>query len=154
MDDIIKLAGEIVKAQASVRPMTKEEIVEMARDVAAGLRSVSESAAAPLPEAGALVVESQAAQQPAIEPKKSIKENAVICIECGKSCKSLGKHHLATHGLTPEEYKEKWGLGKGTSLVAKSLVKERRKKMQEMRLWERRGAGKGKRTEQGKTDAS
>jgi hypothetical protein len=50
----------------------------------------------------------------------------------------LTKRHLTTHGLTPEQYKEKYGYKKGTSLVAKSLARSRRKTMQDMKLWERR----------------
>jgi predicted transcriptional regulator len=40
--------------------------------------------------------------------------------------------------MTPAEYKDKWGYSKGTSLVSKSLARERRKKMQDMKLWERK----------------
>jgi predicted transcriptional regulator len=50
----------------------------------------------------------------------------------------LTKRHLASHGLTVDEYKEKYGYKKGTSLVAKSLARERRKTMLNMRLWEKR----------------
>ena len=52
--------------------------------------------------------------------------------------KVLTKRHLITHGLTPEQYKEKYGYKKGTSLVAKSLARSRRKTMQDMKLWEKR----------------
>lgn len=48
------------------------------------------------------------------------------------------------HGLSTEEYREKWGYKKGASLVAKSLARDRRKKMQEMKLWEKRSANKVK----------
>ena len=65
-------------------------------------------------------------------------EKSIICMECEKSFKVLTKRHLGTHGLTPESYREKWGYKKGTSLVAKSLARDRRKKMQDMKLWEKR----------------
>ncbi len=55
----------------------------------------------------------------------------------------MGNRQLKTHGLTAKEYKAKWGLKKTTSLAAKSLVRMRRKKMQEMRLWERKNGGLG-----------
>jgi predicted transcriptional regulator len=50
----------------------------------------------------------------------------------------LTRKHLAQHGLTPDEYRAKHGMKKGTALAAKSLVRERRKKMKDMKLWERR----------------
>ena len=126
MEDYLKQAIEIVKAQAAVRTMTEEEITAMIRTLENSIRNVSEGTAPALDT------------EPAIDPKKAIKEKSVTCCECGKSFKVLTKRHLATHGLTPEEYKEKYGYKKGTSLVAKSLARERRKTMQGMKLWEKR----------------
>jgi predicted transcriptional regulator len=124
MEDYLKQALEIVKAQASVRTMTADEISSMVKKIASDLRALSDGIMEP------------EAQEPAVDPKKAIREKSVICLECGKSFKVLTKKHLASHGLTPEEYKEKWGYKKGTSLVAKSLARERRKKMKKMKLWE------------------
>ena len=67
-----------------------------------------------------------------LEARKSIKEKSVTCLECGKSFKILTKRHLATHGLSTEEYLEKWGFKKGTPLACKALQRERRKKMNDM----------------------
>ena len=77
-------------------------------------------------------------KEAAIDPKKAIRERSVICCECGKSFKVLTKRHLATHELTPDQYREKYGYKKGTSLVAKALARSRRKNMQDMKLWEKR----------------
>jgi len=129
MEDYLKQAIEIVKAQAAVRNMNEEEITAMIRSLAESIRNVAEGVA-PVSDAG-----------PAIDPKTAIKEKSVTCCECGKSFKVLTKRHLATHGLTPEEYKEKYGYKKGTSLVAKSLARDRRKTMQGMKLWEKRKKG-------------
>ena len=130
MDEYLKEALEIVRAQASVRNMTEEEIISMVEKLAKGIASISGD------------VEEADPQSPAVEPKKAIREKSIICLECGKSFKVLTKRHLATHDLTPIEYKEKWGYTKKTSLVCKSLARERRKKMADMKLWERRGKKK------------
>ncbi len=127
MDDHLKQALEIVKAQASVRNMTEEEINSMIINVARGIQSA-------LSQADNLDQQ----QEPAVDPKKSIKENSITCIECGKQSKIITKKHLAEHDLTPEKYKEKWGFKTNTSLVCKSLARNRRKKMQEMELWKKR----------------
>ena len=126
MEDYLKQAIEIVKAQASVRNMTEDEITSMIRSLAQNIRGVAEGAT-PAVEG-----------EPVVDPKNAIREKSVICCECGKSFKVLTKRHLATHGLTPEEYREKHGYKKGTSLVAKSLARDRRKTMQGMKLWEKR----------------
>ncbi|MFO7717287.1 MAG: MucR family transcriptional regulator [Desulfohalobium sp.] len=129
MEDHMKQALEIVKAQAGVRNMSEEEITSMVNALSQKLKSMEE---------GAQEQEEQQEQQPAVDPKKAIREKSVICLECGKQFKVLTKKHLATHGLTPEEYKAKWGFKKTQALIAKSLARERKKKMQEMQLWERR----------------
>jgi len=131
MDDYLKEALEIVKAQASVRNMTEEEITSMVKKVAEGIRGISE---------GVAVVEEGAA--PATDPKKAIKEKSVTCLECGKTFKILTKKHLATHSLTADEYRAKYGYKKGTPLVSKSLQRERRTKMKDMKLWEKRKKNK------------
>ncbi|MFO7875164.1 MAG: MucR family transcriptional regulator [Desulfovermiculus sp.] len=86
--------------------------------------------------------EEEKTQEPAVDPKKAIREKAVVCLECGKKLKVLSKKHLAQHGLTPEEYKEKWGFKKNQSLVTKELTRQRKQKMQDMQLWKRRDTGK------------
>lgn len=136
MDEFIKQALEIVKAQAGVRPMTEEEMMSMVTKLAMNLRGVAENGA--VVEAG-----TEAPPEVNIDPKKAIKEKSVTCLECGKTFKVLTKKHLATHGLTPEEYREKYGYKKGTPLIAKSLSKARRKKMQEMQLWTKKGMKPG-----------
>ncbi|AGW14977.1 MucR family transcriptional regulator [Megalodesulfovibrio gigas] len=128
MDDYLKEALEIVKAQASVRTMTEEEITSMVQKLAEGFRGIS----------GDTVVEEDGAQGPAMDPKKAVKEKSVTCLECGKTFKILTKKHLGTHGLTPEAYREKYGYKKGAPLVSKGLQRERRKKMKDMKLWEKR----------------
>ena len=127
MEDYLKEALEIVKAQASVRTMTDEEITSMLKNVAAGIQAAAEADSLPTEPAA-----------PAVDPAKAIKESSVLCLECGKSFKVLTKKHLAAHGITPEEYRAKYGYKKGAPLAAKSLQRERRKKMKDMRLWERR----------------
>ena len=122
--DIMQQAIEIARAQAGVRPMTAEEIASYVSELVQTLGNVMN------PE--------EAKPSPAVDPKSSIGESYVTCLECGKKYKVIGNRHLKSHGLTTESYKEKWGLKKDVSLAAKSLVRTRRKKMLDMRLWERK----------------
>ena len=134
MEDYLKHALEIVKAQASVRVMEEDAIISMVRAVAASLKQLEEE-----PEA---VVEERV---PVMEPSKSIKEKSVTCLECGKTFKIITRKHLAMHGLDADTYREKWGIKKNTPLVCKELQRERRKKMKEMKLWEKRRAANDQR---------
>lgn len=129
MDSYLSQALEIVKAQAKVRNMTEEEITGMVATLAANIRNLDAGGAG-------VDLESETAGVPDV--KKAIKERSITCLESGKSFKILTRRHLAKYGLTPEEYREKWGYPKGHPLVCKSLQRERRKKMRDMKLWERR----------------
>ncbi len=135
MEDHVKQALEIVKAQAGVRNMTEEEINSMVKSIAQSLKEVTEAQPT---EQKSEQASSPEEQTPHVDPKKAIKEKSIVCLECGKSFKILTKKHLASHDITPEQYKEKWGYKKKQSLVCKSLARERRKKMQEMQLWKKR----------------
>lgn len=130
MDDYLKESLELVRAQAKVRVMTAQEIVTMVQNLVHGLKAVMQGAGT------AAVVEDASGK--AIDPKKAIREKSIICMETGKSMKVITKRHLAKLGLTPEEYRAKWGYPKDLPLVCKELQRARRKKMQDMRLWERR----------------
>ena len=129
MDEYTQAALEIVKAQATTRAMTQEEIVSMVSTLAKGFQAI---------EAGQLVAGSTEDQAPTIDPKKAIKESSITCLECGKSFKVITRKHLASHGLTAEEYRAKYGFKKTQALACKSLARERRAKMKDMKLWERR----------------
>ncbi len=126
MDDFLKEALEIVKAQASVRTMTEDEMLSMVRTIANGIQNM-----------GGQRCEEEEGEISA-DPKKAVKEKSIQCLECGKAFKILTKKHLGTHNLTPDEYRAKYGYPKKAALVCKSLQRERRKKMKDMKLWEKR----------------
>jgi predicted transcriptional regulator len=128
MDDFLKEALEIVKAQASVRVMSDEEIVSLVRKLSNSLRGMFTE--------GATCDEETAVDTQ--DSRKSIKEKSITCLECGKVFKILTRKHLGTHDLDAASYREKWALKKDTPLVCKGLQRERRKKMKDMRLWEKR----------------
>ncbi|MDZ7761773.1 MAG: MucR family transcriptional regulator [Desulfovermiculus sp.] len=130
MEEYVQQALDIVKAQASVRNMTEDEITSMVQSLSQQLKGIMEGNQVQAVE--------EKPQEPAVDPKNAIREKAVVCLECGKKFKVLSKKHLAQHGLTPKEYREKWGYKKTQSLIAKELARQRKQKMQEMQLWKRR----------------
>ena len=128
MDDYLKEALEIARAQASVRVMSEDEITSFIQKLAQGIRSVAEGETPAELESGDMV----------LEARKSVKEKSVTCLECGKTFKILTRRHLASHGMDAAAYREKWGFKKDSPLVCKALQRERRKKMKDMKLWEKR----------------
>ncbi len=124
MEDHLKEALDIVKAQAKVRELSEEQIMHMVEKLSKGIelllsgKSVSQSAP--------------------VDPKKAIREKTIINLEDGKPYKVITKKNLARFGLTPDEYREKWGYKRGTPLICKALQRERREKMKSMELWKKR----------------
>ena len=66
-----------------------------------------------------------AEEAPAIDPKKSIQKNKVICLECGQEFKMLSPKHLKSHGLDSKEYRKKYGFSARQPLCAKALSERR-----------------------------
>lgn len=134
---LVEMAAEIVEAQAGQTEMTPEEIVDALSKTYEGLKSVKAK-------------EEQVAEEPtvargAVEGKASIQKGRVICLECGKEFKQLSKKHLASHGLTAREYKEKHEIALGQALVSKDLSAKRRKVAKEKGLGQGlANAGKGR----------
>ncbi len=63
--------------------------------------------------------------EPAVTIKKSVTPNYVICLECGRKAQTLRRHLSAAHDLTPEEYRQKWGLPSDYPIVAPKYAKLR-----------------------------
>lgn len=127
MDDYLKQAIELVKAQSSVRVMQEEDMMTMIRTLTESLRNL---------ESGAQTEDQEDISMPA--PSRSIREKSITCLECGRSFKLITRKHLAKHGLDADSYRRKWGIRSDTPLVCKCIQRGRRKKMKDMRLWEKR----------------
>ncbi len=124
---LFELAAEIVQAQAAVSKLSPEEINELIKKTYDSLKAVKSD------EEG---IEMGPAA-PEMDPKKSIKQATITCLECGKSFKILTKRHLKEHGLTPKEYKAKYGFKARQPLSAKYLSAKRRKVAKEQNLGQR-----------------
>jgi predicted transcriptional regulator len=63
--------------------------------------------------------------KPAVDPKKSITSDYIICLEDGRKFKSLKRHLRTQYNLSPEEYREKWGLPSDYPMLAPAYAKAR-----------------------------
>ena len=73
-------------------------------------------------------------QEPAVNPKKSVQDAYIICLEDGKKFKSLKRHIMTHYSLTPEAYRDKWNLDPNYPMVAPAYARERSKLAKEMGL--------------------
>jgi predicted transcriptional regulator len=62
---------------------------------------------------------------PAVPPKKSVFPDYIVCLEDGKKLKMLKRHLKTSYNMTPEEYRERWGLGSDYPMVAPNYAKHR-----------------------------
>jgi predicted transcriptional regulator len=111
--DLVQLTADIVAAYVAGNTVASAEIPALVAGVHASLKNLGNPVAA-APEPLKLLV----------SIKKSITPDYLISLEDGKSYKSL-KRHLAGKGLTPAEYREKWGLPRDYPMVAPSYSEQR-----------------------------
>ena len=121
--EALELTTDIVAAYVSNNPVQSSELTGLIRNVHATLQELAGSRS----EAGADA-------KPAIPVKKSVTDEYIICLEDGKKFKSLKRHLRAKYDMTPEEYREKWGLPYDYPMVAPSYARKRSKLAKQMGL--------------------
>ena len=80
-----------------------------------------------------------------MKPQNSVRKNDVLCLECGKSFKTLKHHRRTEHGLEESDYKARWELPAGMRLVAKDYSAKRSKMATDLGLGNRRKKSPGRR---------
>jgi predicted transcriptional regulator len=124
------LTADIVAAYVAHNALSADKLADLIGSVHAALSKASSQAVEP--EKVELV--------PAVSIKKSVGQDYIICLEDGKKFKSL-KRHLRTHyDLSPEEYREKWGLARDYPMVAPAYAEARSNLAKSMGLGQRNGA--------------
>lgn len=128
-DNLIELTAEIVSAFVSTHTVAAGDLPGLINQVHSALFRTATGAVEPEKEP----------LKPAIGVKKSITPDYIVCLEDGKKFKSL-KRHLRTHyDLTPEQYREKWGLPADYPMVAPNYARARSALAKEMGLGQKRG---------------
>ncbi|HEX5281669.1 MAG TPA: MucR family transcriptional regulator [Micropepsaceae bacterium] len=114
-DDILKLATEIVAAYVSNNPIPVSEVPAMIKSVHSTLGGLG----------GGFAGEIQLSQKPAIPVKRSVNPDFIVCLEDGKKLKMLKRYLRSNYGMTPEEYRSKWGLPADYPMVAPNYAAQR-----------------------------
>jgi predicted transcriptional regulator len=114
--DIIELTADVISAYVSNNPVPVSELPSLIAQVHQALAGVA--------LAGGTSPKGEP-QKPAVNPKRSVHDEYIICLEDGKKFKSL-KRHLTTHyGLSPDEYRAKWDLPGDYPMVAPAYAAAR-----------------------------
>jgi predicted transcriptional regulator len=127
-DNLIELTAEIVSAYVSNNSIASNDVPGLIGEIHMALHRTAIGGVEP----------EQEPLKPAVPIKKSVTPDSIVCLEDGKKFKSL-KRHLRTHyDLTPEEYREKWGLPADYPMVAPNYAKARSALAREMGLGQKR----------------
>ncbi len=112
-ESLLHLTTQIVAAHVSKNDVAMTDLSTLIRSVFSTLSTLGETpAAADRP-------------QPAIAIKKSVTPEYIICLEDGKKLKMLKRHLKTAYDMTPEEYREKWGLPADYPMVAPNYARHR-----------------------------
>jgi predicted transcriptional regulator len=124
----IELAADIVSAYVSNNSVAATDLPSLIGDVHSALLRISTG-----------VMEAPVeAPKPAIAIKKSVTPDYIICLEDGKKFKSLKRHLRTQYNMSPEEYREKWGLPPDYPMVAPNYAQARSNLAKQMGLGQQR----------------
>src|SRR5215207_1380827 len=120
----IELTAEIVSAYVSNNPVPAADMPGLINQVHSALTRVS---------AGQVDVQPEPLK-PAVSVKKSITPDYIVCLEDGKKFKSLKRHLRTQYNMTPEQYRDKWGLPPDYPMVAPNYAVARSQLAKKMGL--------------------
>ena len=122
----LKLAVEIIISHASMTELSTKELVEEIKTVYNLLASLEGVAVVPESVAPKKAPEAEVVKKPPIPLKDIVTQKHVVCLECGKKCRTLKAHLKKAHGLLPKEYFKQFGLDpKKYPLVCKEYSAKR-----------------------------
>jgi len=127
-DELLRMTAEVVSAYVSNNTVASADIPALISQVHTALQRVSNG-------------EAQASTEPlkpAVPVKKSINPDFIICLEDGKKFKSLKRHLRTQYDVTPEQYREKWGLPADYPMVAPNYAAARSQLAKQMGLGQQR----------------
>ena len=132
--DLLSFTTEIVAAHLSNNSVSPQEIPSLIEKVYKTLASVNSENAQISTER----------PQPAVPIRKSVMPDYLICLEDGKKLKMLKRHLMTAYKMTPEQYRERWGLPADYPMVAPNYARQRSKLAKDIGLGIK-GRGSGKR---------
>ncbi len=130
---LVELTADIVAAYVSNHMVQVSDLTNLIADVHQALNNTASPTPVPA------VVEKP---KPPVPIRKSIEDDYLICLEDGQKFKSLKRHLMTHYNMTPEEYREKWGLPADYPMVAPAYAEARSRLAKEMGLGQRRKRGK------------
>lgn len=114
-DEIMRMTTDIVASFVANNPVPSDSLPDLIASVHKTVTNLSSKEAA----------QTQERPKPAVPISRSITEDHIICLEDGKKLKMLKRYLRSHYGMTPEEYRKRWGLPADYPMVAPSYTKKR-----------------------------
>jgi predicted transcriptional regulator len=133
--ELLALTAEIVAAHVSNNKLEAGELPGLIRQIYATLAGIDAQPPAP----GGTSRGGGERPAPAVPIKKSVLPDFIVCLEDGKKLKMLKRHLMSHYKMTPEQYRERWGLPPDYPMVAPNYA------IQRQVLAKKIGLGKGRR---------
>jgi predicted transcriptional regulator len=114
-ETLITLTSDIVAAHVSNNNVAVEDVPALITTVYGALSGLGGNAA-----------KEEEKPEPAVSVRSSVKKDHLVCLEDGKKMKMLKRHLMTEHGMTPDEYRQRWGLGSDYPMVAPDYAETRR----------------------------
>jgi predicted transcriptional regulator len=130
--DLLALTTEIVAAHVSNNTVAIGDLGQLIDQVYQSLANIGSAPAAPA-----------ARPLPAVSVKKSIQPDYLVCLEDGKKLKMLKRHLKTAYNMSPEAYRERWGLAPDYPMVAPNYARQRSRLAKEIGLGTRARRGRG-----------
>src|SRR5207253_325824 len=114
-DTLLALTADIVAAHVSNNSVAVNDLPNLIQNVHSALSGISGSSAAAEPK-----------PEPKVSIRASVKPDYVVCLEDGKRLKMLKRHLMTHYNMTPDQYRQKWGLSADYPMVAPNYAEQRR----------------------------
>jgi predicted transcriptional regulator len=131
-DTLLTLTADIVAAHVSNNSVAVNDLPNLIQNVHSALSGISKSSAAP-----------EARPEPKVSIRSSIKPDYIVCLEDGKKLKMLKRHLMTHYEMTPDQYRQKWGLSADYPMVAPNYAEQRRKLAKSIGLGTKRRRTRG-----------
>ena len=114
-DTLITLTADIVAAHVSNNSVAVNDLPSLIQNVHSALTGIAATGGA-----------SESRPEPAVSVRSSIKPDYIVCLEDGKKLKMLKRHLMTHYQMTPDQYRQKWGLPTDYPMVAPNYAEQRR----------------------------
>jgi predicted transcriptional regulator len=114
--ELLNLTSEIVASHVSNNSVSVNDLPDLIAQVYGALRGLTGQQEPPKEEL-----------RPAVPIKKSVTDDYIVCLEDGKKMKMLKRHLATSYNMTPEQYREKWGLAPEYPMVAPNYSLKRQR---------------------------